>query len=185
MWKGSKVLRKSFGQKNIQVITKTCRDLRISRSIGGVVEENSCLEMQPVLYGGGWETHTIIGFTEHDYKGVFKDLESLGPVEILAKRVYREKSMIDAFAVSLSSIFRELTTKQVEAIAEALQLGYYQVPKKISTEELAQKNGVPRTTFEEHLRKAESKVLRALAPFIILYAQRPMGLREEAQLVAK
>ena len=185
LWKGGKILRRSFGEKNIQVVTKTCRDLRISPSIRTVVEKNSCLEIQPVVYGGGWETHKTIGFTEGDYRKLFKDLERLGPVEVLAKRLYPDKSMIDTFAVSLSSIFRELTTKQVDAIAEALEFGYYQVPKKVSTEKLAERNGVPRTTFEEHLRKAESKVLRALAPFIILYAQKPSSFLEEPRLVAK
>jgi len=34
------------------------------------------------------------------------------PVEILSKRVYPEKSMIDTFAVSLSAVFHELTAKQ-------------------------------------------------------------------------
>lgn len=185
LWKGGKVLRKSFAEKNMQVISKTCRDLRISPSISGVVERNSCLEIQPVVYGGGWEAHKIIGFRERDYKKLFAELMSLGPVEVLRKRVYPEKSMIDTFAVSLSSVFHELTVKQTSAIAVALELGYYQVPKKVSTEQLAERGGVPRTTFEEHLRKAESKVLRALAPFIILYAQKPSNLQEEPQLVAK
>jgi len=184
LWNGGKVLGKSFGEKNIQVITKTCRDTRISPSISGAVEKNSCLEIQPVTYGDGWETHRIMGFTERDYRKLFKDLKSLGPVEVLDKSVYPEKSMIDTFAVSLSSVFRTLTVKQTEAIASALELGYYQVPKKVSTEKLAEKNGVPRTTFEEHLRKAESKVLRTLAPFIILYAQRPNQL-QAAELLAK
>jgi len=184
LWKGGKILGKRFGTRNIQVITKTCRDTRISPSISGVTERNSCLDMQPVTYGGGWETHRTIGFRESDYKKLFKDMAALGPVEILGKRVYLEKSMIDTFAVSLSSVFQELTIKQVEAIAAALELGYYQVPKKITTEELAQKQNTPRTTFEEHLRKAESKVLRALAPYITLYAQRPTRL-ETPHILAK
>lgn len=185
LWKGGRVLRKSFGQKNIQVITKTCRDTHITPSISGAVERNSCLEIQPVTYGDGWETHKAIGFRESDYKKLFKDLKSLGPVEVLSKRVYPEKSMIDTFAVSLSSVFRDLTIKQVEAIATALELGYYQVPKKITTEKLAEKQSVPRTTFEEHLRKAESKVLRALAPYIILYSRKPTELQEAPPLLAK
>jgi hypothetical protein len=184
MWKGGRVLSKSFGDKNIQVITKTCRDVRIASSIGDAVEKNSCLEIQPVTYGGGWETHRVMSFAERDYKSLFKDLERLGPVEVLDKKILPEKSMIDTFAVSLSSVFQRLTLKQVTAIATALERGYYQVPKKVSTEELAEKNGVPRTTFEEHLRKAESKVLRALAPFIILYAQSPSRLQEAPRLVS-
>jgi predicted DNA binding protein len=184
LWNGGRVLRKSFGEKNIQVITKTCRDVRISPSVSGVVEKNSCLEIQPVTYLGGWETHKTLGFREADYKNLFKNLEKLGPVEVLSKRVYPEKSMIDTFAVSLSLVFQGMTPKQVEAIAGALEMGYYQVPKRMTTEELAHKHKVPRTTFEEHLRKAESKVLQALAPYIILYARKPSGLKEASQLLA-
>jgi predicted DNA binding protein len=180
LWKGGKVLRKTFAEKNVQVITKTCRDTRISPSISGVVEKNSCLEIPPVIYHGGWETHKAMGFRESDYKKLFKDLGKLGPVEVVSKRVYAEKSMIDTFAVSLSLVFSELTTKQIEAIAAALELGYYKVPKKMTTQELAQRLKVPRTTFEEHLRKAESKVLHALSPYITLYAHRPTTLQQIA-----
>jgi len=68
----------------------------------------------------------------------------------------------------------------------ALELGYYQVPKKMTTKELARKHKVPRTTFEEHLRKAESKVLLTLALYIILYAQSPKELEKATpQLLAR
>jgi predicted DNA binding protein len=181
LWKGGRVLRKTFGEKNIQLIAKTCRDSRISPSISGAIERNSCLEIQPIIYYGGWETHKAVGFRETDFKKLFIDLSKLGPIEVVSKRVYPEKSMIDTFAVSLSSVFSDLTAKQVEAIAAALELGYYQVPKKMTTEELAQKQEVPRTTFEEHLRKAESKVLHALSPYIILYAHKSTRLQEAPQ----
>jgi predicted DNA binding protein len=184
VWKGGRVLRKTFGEKNIQVITKTCRDSQISPSISGTIEKHSCLEIPPVTYYGGWETHKVIGFRDTDFKKLFKDLAKLGPVEVLSKRVYGEKSMIDTFAVSLSTAFSDLTAKQADAIASALEFGYYQVPKKTTTQELALKQKVPRTTYEEHLRKAESKILRALSPYVLLYARRPSGLQEVApQLV--
>jgi predicted DNA binding protein len=185
VWKGGRVLKKSFAEKNIQIITKTCRDMHISPSISGVVEKNFCFDVQPVVYSGGWETHKTIGFREADYKKLFKDLQNLGPAEVVSKRVFPDKSMIDTFAVSLGSIFQELTPKQADAIAAALGLGYYQVPKRITTQQLATKQKVPRTTYEEHLRKAEGKVLRSLAPYIILYSQKPARLQEAPQLLAE
>jgi predicted DNA binding protein len=184
-WKGGRVLRKTFGEKNIQVITKTCRDSHISPSISGTIEKNSCLEIPPVIYYGGWETHKVMGFRESDFKKLFKDLAKLGPAEVVSKRVYGEKSMIDTFAVSLSAAFSDLTAKQADAIATALEFGYYQVPKKTTTGELALKQKVPRTTYEEHLRKAESKILHALSPYVILYARRPTGLQEVAPQLAR
>jgi predicted DNA binding protein len=185
LWKGGRVLRKTFGEKNIQVITKTCRDSHISPSISGTIEKNSCLEIPPVIYYGGWETHKVMGFRESDFRKLFKDLAKLGPAEVVSKRVYGEKSMIDTFAVSLSAAFSDLTAKQADAIATALEFGYYQVPKKTTTGELALKQKVPRTTYEEHLRKAESKILHALSPYVILYARRPTGLQEVAPQLAR
>jgi predicted DNA binding protein len=185
LWKGGRVLRKTFGEKNIQVITKTCRDSHISPSISGTIEKNSCLEIPPVIYYGGWETHKVMGFRESDFRKLFKDLAKLGPAEVVSKRVYGTKSMIDTFAVSLSAAFSDLTAKQADAIATALEFGYYQVPKKTTTGELALKQKVPRTTYEEHLRKAESKILHALSPYVILYARRPTGLQEVAPQLAR
>jgi predicted DNA binding protein len=66
----------------------------------------------------------------------------------------------------------------------ALEYGYYKVPKKTTAEQIASKNKVPRTTFEEHLRKAESKVLRAMAPYVRMYASRPQRTVERAPEIA-
>jgi hypothetical protein len=66
----------------------------------------------------------------------------------------------------------------------ALEYGYYQVPKKATAEEIATEHKVPRTTFEEHLRKAESKILRAMAPCVRMYASRPQQTVEHAPQIA-
>lgn len=57
-----------------------------------------------------------------------------------------------------------LTRKQAEAILAALDTGYYDVPRKVTTLDVARKLGVGRSTFEEHLKKAEAQFVGALAP---------------------
>jgi len=179
-WKGGKVLKENFLERNLQVIVKTCRDSRIRPSISGVVQKNSFLEIPPIVYHDGWEERRVIGFREADYKRLFRGLSSLGPVEILQKKVLAERSIRDTFVISLSSVFSELTEKQLEALQVALEYGYYQVPKKATAEEIARKHRVPRTTYEEHVRKAESKVFRAMAPYIRMYASKTLGPLERA-----
>jgi predicted DNA binding protein len=179
-WKGGRVLKKNFLERNLQVIVKTCRDSRIRPSISGVVQKNSFLEIPPIVYHDGWEERRVVGFREADYKRLFRGLSSLGPVEILEKRVLAERSIRDTFVISLSSVFSELTEKQLEALQVALEYGYYQVPKKATAEEIARKHRVPRTTYEEHVRKAESKVFRAMAPYIRMYASWAPRLVERA-----
>jgi hypothetical protein len=52
-----------------------------------------------------------------------------------------------------------LTGSQREAFKLARENGYYEWPREASTRELAAEMGVSKTTFLEHLRKAESKLL--------------------------
>lgn len=179
-WKGGRVLKKNFLERNLQVIVKTCRDGKIRPSISGVVQKNSFLEIPPIVYHNGWEERRVIGFREADYKRLFRGLSSLGQIEILEKKVLAERSIRDAFVISLSSVFSELTEKQLEALQVALEHGYYQVPKKATAEEIARKHRVPRTTYEEHVRKAESKLFRAMAPYIRMYASGAPRLVERA-----
>lgn len=170
LWKGGKILKKNFLDRNLQLIVKTCSCSKIASNIADVIERNSCMWMPPEIYFGGWEEYKVIGFRESDYKKLFQKLGELGPIQIVEKKVLPEKRFRDTFLVSVSSVFSELTDKQADSLLAALEYGYYQIPKKMTAEDIAGKHHVPRTTFEEHLRKAESKILRAIAPYVRMYA---------------
>jgi hypothetical protein len=66
-------------------------------------------------------------------------------------------------------IFATLTPRQAGALLSAIEAGYYEVPGRIRTTDIAGKQGLPRTTFEDRLRRAEGKVLHAVAPYLALY----------------
>jgi len=55
-----------------------------------------------------------------------------------------------------------LSDRQREAAAAALDLGYYDVPRTASHEDVADTIGCAPSTAAEHLRKAESKLLRSV-----------------------
>jgi predicted DNA binding protein len=175
IWKGGKVLKKNFLDKNLQLIIKTCRCGKISTNIADVVAKHSFLSMPPEMYYDGWEHYKVVGFREADYKRMFQELSTLGPIQIIEKKVLPEKSLRDAFVISMSSVFSELTDKQIQSLLSALEFGYYHIPKRMTAEEIALKHHVPRTTFEEHLRKAESKILHAIAPYVRMYnSEKPL-----------
>ena len=60
-----------------------------------------------------------------------------------------------------------------------MESGYCEIPKRVTTEELAKQHRQPRTIFEEHIRKAESKVVHAMAPFMMIYASAWKPLRQQ------
>jgi len=165
---GRKVIRKSFTGSNSQLIVHDCLCSTVGRSVSSVLEKHNCLELQPTIYRDGWEWYRMIAFKQKDVKAVFDELGEFSKFEIISRTNRPDYSLRETFAISTNKLFGELTGKQRNALLAALDNGYYRVPKKVTTDEIAQHLGLPRTTYEEHLRKAESKVLRSVAPYLEL-----------------
>nr|WP_225307842.1 MULTISPECIES: helix-turn-helix domain-containing protein [unclassified Haloarcula] len=58
--------------------------------------------------------------------------------------------------------------RELAALQLALESGYYEQPRKTSLRELADRTAVARSTYEEHLRKAENKLLTNAGQFFRL-----------------
>ncbi len=59
----------------------------------------------------------------------------------------------------ISSPLQILTQKQKEVIIKAFQFGYYDIPRKVSSAKIAVKLGMNQSTFTEHRRKAEQRIM--------------------------
>jgi DNA-binding CsgD family transcriptional regulator len=60
------------------------------------------------------------------------------------------------------STLSKLTIKQRQALLTAFALGYYDVPRRISSEELSRHLNADKSTVVEHLRKAERKLIASI-----------------------
>jgi hypothetical protein len=56
-----------------------------------------------------------------------------------------------------------LTDRQRDVVAAAVDLGYYDVPREATLDDVAAELGVASSTVSDHLRKAEAAVMGALA----------------------
>ncbi len=74
---------------------------------------------------------------------------------------YRIVSITDA-KVALRSPLDCLTEKQRRVLVTAFELGYYDLPRKISSQDLAEKLNLQSPTLVEHRRKAERRLLAAI-----------------------
>lgn len=148
------------------VLTLRCT-CDILNSMWNITERNHCQLVHPVSYLDGWGYFRVISFDESDTKKLFSDLTDLGPTELLSKR------RIDIGEVPSSiwieSFFSRLTRKQIEAILKAFDYGYYTSPREITTDTIATSLGIARSTYEEHLRKAENRIMESMAPYLRLF----------------
>ena len=55
-----------------------------------------------------------------------------------------------------------LTDRQLEVFRTAVESGYYEIPRRATHKEIADSLGCAPSTIDEHLRKAESRVLQSL-----------------------
>jgi predicted DNA binding protein len=170
---GTRILSKTIQGGKLQLVAKTCACSKIPTSTSPVFEKYNFMEVPPDVMSGGWEHYRLIGFDEHDLPGMLKRLDQFGKAEVLYKSKIPEGVTDDSFLISLSSLFGQLTEKQLKALVAAVEAGYYEIPKKITTGDLARQHRQPRTTFEEHIRKAESKIVHAMTPFMMMYAKVP------------
>lgn len=61
-------------------------------------------------------------------------------------------------------LFSLLTERQQEILQEAIRQGYYEVPRKVTHQEVAESLNCSGGTVGEHLRKIESKLLSEITP---------------------
>ena len=167
-----KVVRKSLSERGAQIVTQTCFCKNFSNSL---VERHNCLKVDPVFIKRGRAWYRILSFRQTDVKRMFEYLEELGTVKIISRQTQENSLVRDTFLISAASLLGNLTKRQASALLTALARGYYEIPKRVSTEEVAESLGLPRTTFEEHLRKAESKTLKAMLPLLQFSSSRRLS----------
>jgi predicted DNA binding protein len=94
-------------------------------------------------------------------------LSLFGPTDEMQTALDRIPDLIDIDIEEVSglssmapAVESRLSDRQREALSVALELGYYEIPREASHEDVADELGCAPSTAAEHLRKAESTVLR-------------------------
>lgn len=95
---------------------------------------------------------SFIGDTE-GIRELIQLIETLGHIKIKSVQNYPFPDI---------DLLSSLTERQKEIISLAKTTGYYDIPRKISTEDLSDKLGISKSTLIEHIRKAENRIVSSL-----------------------
>jgi predicted DNA binding protein len=161
------VLHESVDESGYHVVTQSCL-CSLEESIIDRFEEHNCLYQSPTIYRQGWEHYTVIAFDDDDIRALLSDLRADRDIELLSKTAIDEKRIPHSMLTPVDQLFDDLTDRQLAALQLALENGYYEQPRKTSLREIAGLTSVAKSTYEEHLRKAENKLLTSAGRFLRL-----------------
>lgn len=109
------------------------------------------LVITPVLYRDG-EVHARLVGSSGDVQAVLDDVPPAIDVEVneIGERGFERESVAAA-----------LSDRQREAVQAAIELGYYEMPRQVTYDDIAELLDCAPSTASEHLQKAETKIVRA------------------------
>ncbi len=112
-----------------------------------------CFIEFPARFTLGTMTGSIVG-THEDINRFLKFAEGWGATyEVISVRKYHPR---------LEGVLSQLTPKQYTCLESAVRMGYFDVPRKVSSRDLASKLDISHSTFLEHIKKGQRQILSSL-----------------------
>jgi len=120
------------------------------RSIVDSIIKKNCVFIGPTIVRDGVESWHIVAPTREELQEVVASLEQCADIAYI-----RSSEGVEPDA--------GLTARQMSALKAAVEMGYFETPRRSSIREVAKRLKVSPSTAVEHLRKAEKKVLESYA----------------------
>ena len=147
------------------LITDDCLKERADDPIETTLAAHDCLLVPPLRYAEGRKWCRVLALDPANLTAFYRDVAAEFPVVVDSKREVASVRA-DRPLLTLDSALPDLSPRQREALLTAVEMGYYRIPRDATTAEVASELGIERRTFEEHLRRAENKLLAGLAEYL-------------------
>ncbi|SFL27348.1 hypothetical protein SAMN04487950_3174 [Halogranum rubrum] len=152
--------------EELVLVTADCLQSHDPSHVERYLARHGCLLLPPLRYARGAKLCRVLALDPAALSACYRDLVEDGyRVGVDSKREISSVRQ-DAPLLSLDDALPTLTERQREVLKTAFDAGYYEIPRRTTTEEIATSVGVERRTAEEHLRRAENKILDALVDYL-------------------
>lgn len=161
---GSKVMSLLWGHDYVTVML-SCK-CSLKNSTIRMAESVGCMIRPPVIYENAYELLDVVCMDSEKATQIFNIFSRVAEIEVMSKKTVLENDLRSLWNVQMSEIFSNLTEKQLRYFSDALSSGYFDIPKRVKIEQLAKLNDITTATMQEHLSKAESKILNSLDVYL-------------------
>jgi predicted DNA binding protein len=176
------MVEKSSDLHNAHFFVKKCF-CREENSVTRIIDEFDLLQISPIIYRNGWEYYRVIAFEHKDLKELLRRFEEKGFRFEILRKVDFDGFIASSLTLTADALFSDLTGKQMDALLTAYSNGYYNLPRKANVKDIANKKRVSRTTYQEHLKKAENKLVASLVPYVQLFIRVTPEKRNNVKLL--
>lgn len=145
------------GDGELVAVTDDCL-AEHERTVDPHLSRHGCLLVPPLSYADGAKRIRVLALSPSALSAAYRDLADAFEVTVEAKREVEAVTPPGAFEGAPS-----LSPRQREALRIAHEEGYYETPRGTDMQSVAERMGIDRRTADEHRRRAERKVVDALA----------------------
>jgi predicted DNA binding protein len=144
--------------RNSPDVTETDIAIVGSNRVVGAVTSNDCLVCSSIMDS---KSGYFIGpaATDADCQMSYKLFMAGDDIPAFLQTLHSRGVLYKISEISKVSRARPLTSKQERVLKSALELGYFEYPKRISTEDLSNALGISPSTTSEILRRAEKRII--------------------------
>ncbi|MBD3210588.1 hypothetical protein GF318_04370 [Candidatus Micrarchaeota archaeon] len=163
-----KVLRKNEDSADVITVTNE------GASTHHALNESGCAFISTPVYDSGTETVRVFASSFESLKQFIDSLKNSYNVKLASKKYLQDnesictEGLLKSGYLEVASAANKLTKRQSEALRLAGSMDYYDMPKKSSIRDIANRMGISEAAASELLRKAEKKLLPSIARMVEL-----------------
>ncbi|MFW9795252.1 MAG: helix-turn-helix domain-containing protein [Candidatus Thorarchaeota archaeon] len=147
-------------------ILSSVHHCQVEQILEECTNEFGIISMDPVTFASGWQYHRFVVFRHNHINQVLSKFQESCFMPWMLRKVSFKGFSESQMTVTTETLFADLTEKQTNAVLNAYAHGYYKIPRDADVQTIADRLDLPRTTFQEHLKKAENKIMKAIVPHI-------------------
>lgn len=153
------------------IITENCLEGHEVMMVDTYLSRHDCLMLPPIIYERGYKTFRVLALEPGKLTEFYRDLVDQTSVVVESKREVTGLAH-SAPMLSVDQTLPSLSSRQREVLLLAHEFGYYEIPRRTTTDEIAQAVGIERRTAEQHLRRAENKIVESIVAMVSSHTAR-------------
>ena len=168
-------VRNSLGSREVTrdgasaiTISRACRWDRFA-SVTAVADRCNVWLIPPITYLAGWEPPRILAPAPEAFTAFARGVQRIGDLQVLSSRTKERFDVVRDLGVLPVHLLDGITDRQLHVFISACENGLLDVPARARVGDVARREGISRSTFSEHLRKAQWRLSRNAYPLLKLH----------------